>query len=268
MFKRAYQSYKIHRDEYPLKYISNRHTKLDNSWAIPNVCYQTWVDNFFGRTHAREIEVFRDLNPEITWILFDEEMQQKYMLENWGSHEIYEVYTKSKFGPMRADIFRYCLLFDRGGYYFDISKGCSTPLREMHKKDSTALISYENNICLIPAEPMLAKLMTHSHNLVIQWGFGFAVRHPILAEVISLICSNASTYENVVFPNPKNAILSLTGPGAFTLAFRRSASSLGLEGVAQSGVDFNGTGIYALPGSYVRYFTRQHYTSVSNSTIL
>ena len=54
-----------------------------------------------------------------------------------------QVYQMSKFGQMRVDIFRYCILFERGGYYFDISKAYSESLDNLSNPNTEAVISYE-----------------------------------------------------------------------------------------------------------------------------
>ena len=46
------------------------------------------------------------------------------MEKNWGKQNISKIFFKFINGPLKSDIFRYCILYDQGGYYFDISKGC------------------------------------------------------------------------------------------------------------------------------------------------
>ena len=52
---------------------------------------------------------------------------EDYMKNNWKNNSIYEVFKNSLVGPLKTDIFRYCILYERGGYYFDISRGCKIP---------------------------------------------------------------------------------------------------------------------------------------------
>jgi len=268
MLRRAFVSLRIRISEFPLREIQNSLSEENDNYKIPGTCYQTWVDNRFGRNHRKEIENFRSLNPNISWVLFNEIELHNYMRENWQHHPIYRIFLNSRFGPMKADIFRYCILFDRGGYYFDISKGCNIPIRAMHKENDSAVISFENNISKNDSYPESGNLLKHPDNLIIQWGFGFEKGHPFLAKVISRIVSESEKYENRVFPVPKEAILSFTGPRAFTYAVRSTINPTLAETLSQFGVDFNKSGSYALRGSYVRYFTKEHYTQASNQTIL
>ena len=109
-FNRFFVSARIRLCEFPLRKMNDVNVKPDENWKIPNVCYQTWVNKKFGKTHRREIKKFRELNKGMSFVIFDEDHLNKYMLEAWGQHPIHEIFLSSKFGPMRADIFRYCIL--------------------------------------------------------------------------------------------------------------------------------------------------------------
>ena len=58
---------------------------------------------------------------------------------------------------MRSDIFRHCILYDKGGYYFDISKGTQVSLRSLHSKSTEAIISNEPVECIIPPHDIFLK---------------------------------------------------------------------------------------------------------------
>ena len=267
-FSRGLTSIRIRISEFPLRKISNSYSFSKETYKIPAVCYQTWVDNRFGRNHRKEIRKFRALNPDIDWVLFNERDLEDYMRENWKDHPIYEIFLGSKFGPMKADIFRYCILFDRGGYYFDISKGCSFPIRKMHNSSDTALISFENNFSKNDTSHENQNLLAFPDNLIIQWGLGFEQGHPFLEKIIARIVAEYPEYVDKFFSVPKEAILSFTGPRAFTEAVRSTINPELAANLAQFGIDFNNSGCYAMRGSYVRYFTRDHYTQASNQVIL
>ena len=236
--------------------------------GIPLTCYQTWTNGFLGRTHHSEVIKFRELNTDLNWKLFIDSEMDKYMRMHWSHHPIFTIYNRSIFGPMRADIFRYCILFERGGYYFDISKGCNIQITTFHDPNATAVISYERNVCIIPPKPEFSNVSIEPSKVVLQWGFGFVPGHKILEKAIQLIVENYDTYNLKVFASPKDAILAFTGPGLFTQAVRETLPHFELGEIQQVGVDFNNAGIPALPGSNIRYFTTPHYTQFRNSQIL
>ena len=136
--------------EYPLVELNDRINISSSNQKIPTNVYQTWENNLFGKTHARYINKFRDLNPELSFYLYDKDKRDNYMSKNWKNHTISQIYFNSILGPMKADIFRYCILYELGGYYFDIGKGCKIPLNLLHKSNHEAIITYEDNIFFYP----------------------------------------------------------------------------------------------------------------------
>jgi len=235
--------------------------------VIPPNVYQTWASPLFGRTHASEIRTFRSLNPDLNFILYDDRKLASYMEEFWGSHPIHKVFKESKFGPMKADIFRYCILHERGGFYFDISKGCSVPISSLCSKNGSALISYEAHDCVIPPGIGALEAMQFPGKYLLQWGMGFSKGHTVLQHLIENICEYAPFYRGKCFEIPKNAILSLTGPGMFTKTIRDVMAKEPALSIDQAGVDFNHAGIYCLKGSWARYSVVPAYTDAKNEKI-
>ncbi len=255
-------------NELPLRELHDRPAGDENRNSfIPSYVYQTWEDNLFGRTHLAAIERFRDLNPGMHFRLFDRKLRGNYMLDSWGNHPIYPIFQNAQFGPMQADIFRYCILCERGGYYFDINKGCSIPLVSLCSKDSLGLISFERNDCFIPPSAKAIDKILHPTKYVLQWGMGFVKEHPVLVQMIANICEYYPFYKNKIFHNPKHAILSFTGPGMFTKTVRDVVSNQADIGITQAGIDFNDSGA-AFKRSKVRYLTVPAYTDFKNAIIV
>ena len=120
--------------EFPLVKIEDRIVINSKDRLIPNNVYQTWETRYLGKTHAKSLIDFRNTNPSMSFYLYDKDKRDNYLKKNWSGHPIYSVYSNSLFGPMKADIFRYCILYDLGGYYFDLAKSCILPLNQLHNK--------------------------------------------------------------------------------------------------------------------------------------
>lgn len=119
--------------ELPFAPLSDRSALISGrDQQIPKIVYQTFRENSFGKTHLKEIYRFHNLNPDLAFMFFDEEHRDAWMTENFRGETILDICKRSSFGPSKADIFRYCIIYKLGGYYFDISKGCTTPLTELH----------------------------------------------------------------------------------------------------------------------------------------
>lgn len=268
---RAFLRYQlIKKTEYPLVTVLDRpcldFRKTGN--AIPPIVVQTWVSRQFGRTHSRSLLALRDLNPNLDFILLDDSESASYINEAWRDHLISDIYHRGLFTPLKADIFRYCWLYENGGYYFDISKGCSVALGSLHRSSDRRLLSYEDGFCNILPELNSTQHFQHPNRYLIQWGFGFAPKDPILKRVIDLICAYYPLFKGKVFEDPKPAILAFTGPGMFTKAVREVVQQEGrLEG-AQAGINFNGHGIPWMPGSEVRYHLSPPYVLARSAVIV
>jgi mannosyltransferase OCH1-like enzyme len=235
---------------------------------IPQVVIQTWEDRLFGKSHRMELIKFRALNPELRFEIWDSEKRLTYMRITWGHHKIFKIYQNTLFGPMKADIFRYCIMYERGGFYFDISMGCTIPLRTLYGPDTKAVITFEPHTSLIACDKSIAPHLLHPDKLVLQWGFGFTPEHPIPLQIIDNICAEYHRYKNKVFPYPKDAIRELTGPIMFTKSVWDAYAKGPLDNVVQAGIDFNGYGVFELKGSRVRYITMPKYGNVKNQPIL
>ncbi|NBN77750.1 hypothetical protein GWI72_05645 [Microvirga tunisiensis] len=238
--------------------------------AIPRRVYQTWEENLFGRRHLAALQAFRRQNPGLTFVLLDRAARDAYMADVWGHHPVHAVYRGARFGPMQADILRYCLLHERGGYYFDINKAVTVPLDALHAPDTTALLAHEFSECHLLPDQTILRLLPHPDRYVAQWGFGFAPGHPVLARMIAAICDYAPEFAGRRFANPKSAILQLTGPGMFTRVLRQCLQDdPDLAGRMRiHGPNFDGKGNVSLDGSDVRYLRQPPYFRARDEIIL
>lgn len=235
---------------------------------IPATVYQTWETRQLTRRLHRSVASFRGLNPELSFRLYDAQARDAYMKARWGHRDVLEIYANARFGPLKADIFRYCILFDYGGFYFDISKGVSRPLRDFVNPDSTEMLSCEGSASHRQCPIELRDRLKWPDHLVAQWGFGFAPRHRILEMQIERIEKTQDAYVNKRFANPKSAVLEFSGPIAFTESVWAYLAERDSRTINQNGIDFDGAGIYSLPGSAGRYRQSPSYVFASAEPIL
>ena len=234
--------------------------------AIPAQCFQTAEINRFGRNHHATLIDLRARNPDFHFLLFDAARRDAYMATHWGDHPISRIYQRARFGAMRADIFRYCVIFDLGGFYLDINKLLMKPLRKFLREGCEGLISFEQNWCQIPASPEAARQLLHPDRYIVQWCFGFSPEHRLLKAMIENICHYAPLFENRTFEMPGEAIRSLTGPGLFTQTVRHYMGSQANKQITQMNIDFNGE--LRFPTELeVMYFNSPHYNSCRQEPI-
>lgn len=255
--------------ERPVHQLGNRSATVPwNHAHIPGRLVQTNTSKCVGKSHWKGINQFRDQNPDIDFHLFDSIDQDAYMHAAWKSHPIWQIYRDSLFGPMGADLFRYCILWERGGFYLDIKSRFLAPMASLLDQDTKGLISYENTYSNVPGPKLLLERLQHPTRLALQWGMAFAPGHPFLKRLIDNIVAYESAYRDVVFADPKAAICRFTGPGMFTMTLREHVALSSDVDIKQLGVDFDGRADYDMPGAWSRWALRKHYSLARNQPIL
>lgn len=249
------------------------------SGAIPNNVYQTWIGNWFGRTHAEQIDRFRNMNPDFNFIFYTDEQRDLYMEEFYANHPIIDVYRNTLPGAMKVDIWRYSILCERGGLYFDINKCLTVPIREVLHSDDVALISYEGNLLsdvrpkdprvIIPWQfPEAAQgILDYDDRPILNWGLAFTKNHPFLVRTLDNIVKHAPHFKGKVFERARDPIIELT-TYMLTRSIYECVAENPVVAFRQCGVDFNGFGDANIPGSWVRYATRPSYVHTTNNIIL
>ena len=115
---------------------------------------------------------------------------------------------------MKADFFRYCILYKIGGIYLDIKSSINVPIFSLIMPDDICLLDIPRN----DLEPWRINNPTYE-----QWLLIFASGHPYLQSMIELMVNYIENkYEpklpNILVLNSKQKILNVTGPDAFTKA--------------------------------------------------
>lgn len=271
--KKRFGKYVDYAFEYPLGELEGDtvfsiEKSVEVEQGIPPIVYQTWKDNKFGKTHLQSLKKFRERNKDLQFCFLDDGEQHAYMERVWGDHDIYKIYNGSLFGPMVVDIFRYCLIYERGEYYFDISKAVNVPLTSLHGAASRGILCYEEGYHNILPAPRLLDRLGYPDKYVAQWGFGFEKESPFLGRVIENICEYAPHFANKTYQRPKRQIIQLTGPGIFTKSYWEALDADPELQIDEIGVEFNGHGDRYIPGSHVRYLTIPFYDYSRDMKIL
>lgn len=253
--------------EKPLIYLEDQIVTKKIDQKITPIVYQTWLEKYFGKTHFKSLKKFRSLNPDLSFKIFTDQDMEDYMKNNWKNNSIYEVFKNSLVGPLKTDIFRYCILYERGGYYFDISRGCKVPLNKLHDQDTRMIISNEDTECYFPPTDQKILNLKKPFNHFLQWGLAFEKNHKFLELLLNEIVNSYPLFKGKVFDNPKLAILNFTGPGMYTYVMRNYLTKYGFNGVKELDVKLDNQGIFKIKGSQFRYHKIKSYTYLKNAKI-
>ncbi|MEM1450341.1 MAG: glycosyltransferase [Planctomycetota bacterium] len=240
---------------------------LAGGGAIPNVVHQTWVEPRVGRTHAAALRRFRRMNADHSFEFFDTPAMDAFMESSYADHPILEVYRNCVEGPAQTDIWRYCLLLERGGWYFDINKMIDAPISSFVEPSTRAVVSLEDNEY---GGDLSERVVSRFGGrwLVANWGLGFTPGHAILRRTIDGIVAAYPEQRGVVQDDLKLAIVHFTGPHRLTRAVADSIDAGDDEGLHLAGQNFDGHGVYRIPRSWVRYLQRASYKGTRDSVMV
>ena len=119
-----------------LYYLYKIESFTTNNSVIPLDIYQTWNTLELPPKMKECVEKLKRDNPEFKHHLYDDRMCQDFIKNNYPSDVAY-AYNKLKPGAFKADLWRYCILYKKGGIYLDIKYQCEDGFKliELTEKD-------------------------------------------------------------------------------------------------------------------------------------
>lgn len=188
---------------------------LKNGYKIPNIIHQTFISAKLPVEITNIIISNKKICPNCEFRFYDDNDCDIFIKNNF-EEKIYNAYKSINdvYGAMKADFFRYCVLYKIGGIYLDIKSKINYPLFKIINKDDICLLDIPRN----DLEPWRINSPTYE-----QWLLIFAPNHPYLLEMINTIVNYIEIkYEpkinGILKLNSKQKILHITGPDSFTLA--------------------------------------------------
>lgn len=224
------------------------------TYLIPKVCYQSWKTKVPTELTDSTKELLRYnqlLNPDIDFQLWDDKDIDSFIQSEFPS----SVYNSFKlinpsYGPARADFFRYCILFKRGGLWLDIKSAFTTADvfgNVIHSNDVSIL-----DVRRIEFEPYRVKWNYGTYE---QWCLAFAPNHPYLAYMIERMVRSISSRIDIPITSTseggaaryanKVKVLRITGPDAFAVAIHDAIVN---HGLLHREIDFKNWVVYSKSG--------------------
>lgn len=195
---------------------------------FPHYKYEDHIPKVFHRTHLNEelINEFKivedkikENNKDYQIINYTEEDVIKFIKEYYNDR-ILKAYNSidKKFGAAKADLFRYLVIYAKGGIYVDIKSG---PAKNIDK----LLKDAKNNILVSSEKESLNAfwMFNFPKGEMINWVIISPKGHPVLRDIIERCISNIeydySGKENY-FGN--RGVIFMTGPMLFTHSISHS----------------------------------------------
>lgn len=219
---------------------------------IPRQIFQTWKTKDLPGPVQETIDRMKAVNPGYEHHLFDDQDMDEFIKTNFDA-TTYKAYKMLNVGAARADFWRYCIMYKKGGIYLDIDACIYQSLDRLIGEHDRAIISREQN-----------------EGIFVQWCMMFEAGHPILKETIAQVIQN-------VLAKTTTDVFHLTGPGVFTwvintqlLATRLIAKpyfakdedlAVSLDGFCRFyGIDYPGFAMFKSSASYLLYQNNVHWT--------
>jgi mannosyltransferase OCH1-like enzyme len=99
--------------------------KLKNYYnsIIPLDVYQTWYTKDLPQKMKENLEFNKCANPKLNWHIYDDNDCREFIKNNF-EQDVLDAFDNLIPGAYKADLWRYCILYIKGGIYLDIKFRC------------------------------------------------------------------------------------------------------------------------------------------------
>lgn len=184
---------------------------------IPRIIHQTLPNKAeINPAFIENAKKLKRLNPGWSYRLYDDHDIRTFIDHHYP--DMLPVYERinPEYGPARADLFRYLLMYLYGGVYLDIKSTVNRPLDMVLMPDDEYILSYWNQR-RNPGAGFFPELEPNKEYQ--QWHIIARPKHPFLEEVINSVVRNINTYQPYKGVG-KLGVLRLCGPIAYTKAIQ------------------------------------------------
>jgi mannosyltransferase OCH1-like enzyme len=112
---------------------------LEQKAIIPLHIYQTWHTKNLPPKMRECVDKLKRDNPEFTHNLYDDADCREFIRDNFEP-EVLDAFDKMIPGAYKADLWRYCILYKKGGIYLDIKFQCQKGFKLLELCDKNYLV--------------------------------------------------------------------------------------------------------------------------------
>lgn len=167
--------------------------------SIPRTIWQTYKTQQLP-ARARECQQSWKAQTDCEYHFLDDN-QIKQFIRREMPPRVFKVFEALPLGVMKADLWRYCVVYVKGGIYADIDSMALQPLSAWN---------------ILPQHKFVFGLENDVH--FCQWTFASVPGHPILKAVINLVVAEC---EKGVDTSDEHFVHHHTGPGIWTRAIHQ-----------------------------------------------
>lgn len=231
--------------------------KCVENTEIPKIIYRTSRDKNLSSSHKKAWEFTAKHNPDFKQVLFDDNDVDSFMKEAMNG-QIYDIYSKIVPGAAKADLFRYVLMYEKGGIYLDIKSGAKELCKLILPNDKMIVSTWGHSLpkAVNILAPFKKSIWKHNYAELQQWWLICSPKHPLMLNVIIKVvnyidkrikqnrCDKESKLGNYTID-----VLETTGPLIFTETIEEEKEK-GLDSLRLTCADGNGIMIYDVDGKH------------------
>ena len=160
---------------------------------IPKIIHQTYESKNIPGLIKNRPQSWKNLNPSFKYVFYNSNDRMNFIKNNFKPR-VLQAYNKLIPGAFKADLWRYCVLYKKGGVYADIGLECLKPLE--------SYINFNNDYFVFPMD---YKLVYYNHG--IYQAFLASVPQNILLKLTIDKC-----VDNILNEDYGSGSLDVTGP--------------------------------------------------------
>lgn len=235
---------------------------------IPKKLHQTYFEEP-PKNFKDLMEITKDANPQWEHNFYDDHDCRKYIKDLYGNSVLSLWNTiNPKYGAVKADLFRYLVIYEEGGVYLDIKSCAIKDLNRVFKHDDSYLISFwdQNKYpgAGFPGYDFWPEALRNKGEIQ-QWFLCASRRHDITRKAIQLTLKNIKEYDINIHGVGLFGALRVSGPIMYSMLLLNHFDECRLvDSERDLGL------IYAPLGRYQHHkiFEKQHYSSLEEPVIL
>ena len=175
-----------------VEYENDNNIEQLSNQKIPRVIFQTFETNDIPQGMNDAINSWINLNPEYEYCFFDE-IDRINFIKYYFDENVLDAYLRLIPGAFKADLWRCCVLYEKGGVYIDTDMICLKSLNEVIEEQDDFIITRD--------DPMSKTFLAN--------GFIASIpKHPFLKQQIDNIVDNVLNLRETYY-------LNISGPALF-----------------------------------------------------
>lgn len=115
-----------------------RSVDITEKHGVPFILHEFWHSSRMPYHMSNVVKRHAEMNPEFDVYVYSEKEAVSFMKEHFDK-DVLDAYYSFKPSAYRSDLFRYCVLYIKGGVYIDTKMDFVVPFKELIK-DSTPII--------------------------------------------------------------------------------------------------------------------------------